>query len=66
MEVILGSQSFSYACYDNFAFWYLLPRNSHSEVFLGKGVLQIYRKTPMAKSDFNKGHFSHSEIKSYS
>ena len=35
-----------------------LFRNSHPEVFLGKGVLkiykQIYRRTPMPKYDFNK------------
>ena len=29
-------------------------RSISSEVFLGKGVQQIYRKTPMSKCDFNK------------
>ena len=29
-------------------------RSSHQEVFLGKGIQQIYRRTPMSKCDFNK------------
>ena len=34
-------------------------RSSHPEVFLGKNVQQIYRRTPTAKCDFNKVAKSH-------